>query len=212
MPVWQSIYEELRDQNFEIIFVAQDTDGPKADALYEQANVTYTAIVDTTHKISSLYNFVNVPSGAWIDEEGKIVRINEGTYAKKHGNIGTDDYVIALRDWIANGKDSQYVWDEDKVAEKIKGRDAKEAKGEPAFKLANYFFLNGKEEKAQEYWVLAQELEPDNINYLRQGKAVTEEGSAGAAFFQKVQEFRQRGKDYYEPLELEEEPQEEEKK
>jgi hypothetical protein len=41
-------------------------------------------VVDEDHIISSAFNFVNVPSAAWIDEEGKIVRIDEGTYAKTH--------------------------------------------------------------------------------------------------------------------------------
>jgi hypothetical protein len=39
-------------------------------------------VVDENHLISSVFNFVNVPSAAWIDEDGKIVRIDEGTYSK----------------------------------------------------------------------------------------------------------------------------------
>ena len=80
MPVWQSIYEELKDKNFEIISAAQDTGGEAAAGkIFEDANVTYASIIDVDHAISSLYNLVNVPSAVWVDEEGRIVRINEGT-------------------------------------------------------------------------------------------------------------------------------------
>ncbi len=206
MPVWQSIYDELKDQNIEFILAAQDTGGKAAaDKFYQDANVTYTAIIDVNHTISSLYNFVNVPSGAWIDEEGKIVRINEGTYAKTHmgGRIGTDEYVPAIRDWVANGANSKYVWDADKVASKIQTRVAENEKADPAFKLGNYFHTNGNNEKAVVYWGMARELNPDNINYMRQDLSFTEEGSSGATFREKVGEFQSKGKSYYEDLELE---------
>jgi len=44
----------------------------------------------------------------------------------------------------------------------------------------------------------------DNINYFRQDLSFTEEGSAGATFMKKYQEFQSRGKDYYDSLDLEE--------
>jgi len=115
--VWQSIYEELKSENFEIISVAQDTGGEEAAGyIFDDANVSYTAIIDVNHQISSLYNLVNVPSGVWIDEQGKIMRINEGTYAKEHmnGAWGTNDYVPIVRDWVAKGADSEHVWDRSK--------------------------------------------------------------------------------------------------
>ena len=85
MPVWQSIYEELKGKNLEIISAAQDTGGEAAAGpIFDAAGVTYTAIIDTKHTISTLYNLVNVPSGVMIDEQGRVVRINEGSYAQKH--------------------------------------------------------------------------------------------------------------------------------
>jgi hypothetical protein len=61
--------------------------------------------------VSSAFNFVNVPSAAWIDEQGCIVRIDEGTYSKVHElgvgdqtiSFGTDVYEPALKDWVVNG-------------------------------------------------------------------------------------------------------------
>ena len=102
MPVWQVIYDELKaeDGNFEIISIAQDTGGEDAAGpIFDAADVTYTSLIDVNHLISSLYNLVNVPSGVWIDEEGRIARINEGTYAQEHfnGAFGTNEYVPIVR-------------------------------------------------------------------------------------------------------------------
>ncbi len=212
MPVWQSLYEELKDQNFEIISAAQDSGGAEAaDSFFANANVTYTAIIDEKHRISSLYNFVNVPSAAWIDEEGKIVRINEGTYAREHVfgtnfKFGTDDYAPAVRDWVAKGADSQFVWDAQRVSEKIKQRTPEAERAEPAFKLSTFFLASNNQDKADEYSRMAQELSPDNINYFRQDLSFTAEGSSGATFAAKTAALAAEGKDYYAPLELEATP------
>ena len=108
MPVWQRIYEEINDPDFVIICAAQDTGGEAAAGpIFDAANPTYIQVVDENHQISSAFNFVNVPSAAWIDEEGRIVRIDEGTYAKIHAigegeqaiTFGNDVYEPALKDW-----------------------------------------------------------------------------------------------------------------
>lgn len=202
--MWQSVYQELKHHNFEIIAAAQDVGGKQAaDIYYADAKVTYKAIIDSSHTISSLYNFVNVPSAVWIDETGKIVRINEGTFAKDYKLYGTDDYVPALKDWVINGTQSKYVWSERQVATKIKSRSADQEKAEPAFKLGSYFHGQGNPEKAAHYWQMAQELSPNNINYFRQELSFTEEGSGGFSFLKKVVAMVFKGHDYYQPLELE---------
>ena len=62
--------------------MAQDTGGEEAAGeFYDAASASYTTLIDVGHTVSSLYNMTNVPTGVWIDEEGQIVRINEGTYA-----------------------------------------------------------------------------------------------------------------------------------
>lgn len=203
VPSWDVVYKELKEHNFEVILVAEDTGGmAAAGKYYEDADVTFTALIDETHKISSLYNFVNVPSGAWIDEKGKIVRINEGTYAAKHGSIGTDDYSPAVRDWVMNGEKSQYVWNTKQVAEHIKPRSDDAERADPAFKLGLYFFANDDREHADIYWKMAQGLSPDNINYFRQDLFFTEEGSFGKTYMDKRKEIIDSGKTYYTPLEL----------
>lgn len=204
MPVWQSIYEEIDDENFVIISAAQDTGGEgAAGGVFDAAKVTYTAIIDVDHTISSLYNFVNVPSGVWIDEEGRIVRWNEGTYAAQHklGTIefGSDLYVPALKDWLAKGADSEYVWTPEEVAAHIIPRTDDAEKAEPTFKLGVYFQQQGDEERANKYWEESQRLNPDSWNFHRQDWSFTP-SEAGANWLKKVQTLGD--KPYYQPMDL----------
>ena len=206
MPVWQSIYEELNDDSFEIISVAQDSGGEEAAGfIFDDAEVTYTSIIDVNHHISALYNLLNVPSGVWIDENGQIARINEGTYATTHydGAFGNDDYVPIVRDWVAKGADSAYVWDRDKVKESIFLRSDEAELAAPAFRLGSYYFNQDNDAKAEKYWTIAQELDPNSWNYLRQDLQYEEGGSAGPEWRERRDRIEGAGGSYYAPLEIE---------
>ena len=161
-------------------------------------------MIDETHKISSLYNLVNVPSGVWVDEEGRIVRINEGTYAEVHRigtfEFGRDDYAPAVRDWVARGADSAYVWSAETVREKIRRRTPDEALAEPTFKLGAYFFARDDETRARRYWKEAERLFPDSWNYHRQDWSFTADGSSGEQYREKRSGLGDTP--YYAPLDL----------
>ena len=211
MPVWQHIYEEINDPNFVILCVAEDTGGEAvAGPIFDAANPTYIQIVDTDHIISSAFNFVNVPSAAWIDEEGRIVRIDEGTYAKIHElgdetrsiTFGNDVYAPALRDWVAKGEKSEYVQSVETVIGNIRELSFENQKADAAFRLANLFREHGLSEKAEEYWDLAQKLNPDSVNFFRQNLTLSEEGSAGETFMKRRGEYESQKKDYYRPLDM----------
>lgn len=211
MPVWQRINEEINDPNFVIISVAEDTGGEAvAGPIFDAANPTYVQIIDEDHIISSAFNFVNVPSAAWIDETGRIVRIDEGTYAKSYElgegdqkiQFGTDAYAPAVKDWAAKGAESRYVQSAEAVTGNIRRFSADEQKADAAFRLANLFRSHGKPDKAEHYWNLAQTLNPDSINFFRQNLTLSEEGSAGETFRKLRGEYEAQGKDYYRPLDL----------
>jgi len=208
VAAWQPIYAELKAKNFEILSFAEDTAGEAAAGpILDAAKPTYTTVIDTKHVISQLYNFVNVPSAAWIDEQGRIVRINEGAYAKTHElsaamTIGTDAYTPALRDWVTNGAKSKYVWSSQKVAKKIRKKTSDEAKAEAVFQLGTYFFDRSDRAKADTYWNRAQSLFPESWNMHRQDWSITEPANAGANWRTKRQRMEAEGTVYYEDLEL----------
>jgi hypothetical protein len=169
---------------------------------YAAAKATYTTLVDTTHLVTELYNLVNVPSAIWVDEEGRVARINEGTYSRviKLGNasIGTDEYLPAVLDWVAHGKQSQYVWSPDEMKKRIRQSTTDEALADPTFKLGVYFYERDKE-LARKYWEKAQALAPDNWNYHRQDWNLTE-GLAGPKY--RAKRGALGDKPYYAPFDL----------
>jgi alkyl hydroperoxide reductase subunit AhpC len=62
LPGWQKLYSELKDRNFEIVSVSQDTGGVKdAGKWIEAAKPEFTVLIDTQHLVTRLYNMVNVP-------------------------------------------------------------------------------------------------------------------------------------------------------
>ncbi len=211
MPVWQRILEDISDPNFVIISAAEDTGGEAvAGPIFDAANPTYVQVVDENHIISSAFHFVNVPSAAWVNEEGRIVRIDEGTYAKLHEigdgdqkfQFGTDAYAPAVKDWAAKGAASEYVQPPDAVTGNIRELSADQKRADAAFVLGNLFRQHGRKEKAERYWNLARSLNPDSINFFRQNLTLSEEGSAGETFLKLRDEYVRQGKDYYRPLDL----------
>jgi len=210
--VWQHVYEEINDPDFVLLCVAEDTGGEAvAGPIFDAANPTYIQIIDEDHIISSAFNFVNVPSSVWIDEEGKIVRIDEGSYSKIHTigegeqaiTFGNDVYTPALKDWVVKGADSEFVQSAATVTDNIRDHSEGQQKADAAFRLGNLFRTHGQKEKAEHYWGLAQQLNPDSINFIRQNLTLSEEGSAGETFRKVMGEYISTGKDWYRPLDLE---------
>lgn len=211
VPVWQHVYEEINDPNFVLICVAEDTGGEAvAGPIFDAANPTYVQVVDENHAVSSAFNFVNVPSSAWIDESGRIVRIDEGTYSKVHSigegdaaiTFGNDVYTPALKDWVAKGAGSQYVQSTATVTSNIRAHSADQQKADAAFRLANLFRAHGHAKKADRYWELAQSLNPDSVNFIRQNLTLSDEGSAGDKFREMMGRYVSEGRDYYRPLDI----------
>ncbi len=201
---WQKIYEELKDKNFEIVAAAQDSDGEAAAGKsYDRAKATYTTLIDPEHTVSSLYQMVNVPSGVWIDEQGKIVRPAEVAYSTKVAllsiKVDGDKYVAALRDWVNNGDKSAYALPPAQLQERLAPRSEAAALADANFKLGVYFHQQKDDARADEYFAEAQRLQPDDWNYHRQQWSFGKE-----ALKRWGEKFRAlNGKEYYEPLKIE---------
>jgi tetratricopeptide (TPR) repeat protein len=149
---------------------------------------------------------VNVPSGVWIDERGRVVRPAEpawtstrtDTYGGKALEIEGELYVAALRDWVTNGERSQYVLSDEEFARRVKPRSAAELEAEATFKLAVWFQQDGRAELAAKYFERAQALNPDDWNYYRQAWSFTPQ-EAGRKWLEK---FLKQPERYYPKLEL----------
>jgi hypothetical protein len=178
------VYAELNERNFEIIAAAQDTGGEAAAGpWYDAANATFTMLVDPKHTVSSLFQFVNVPMGVWIDEQGRVVRPAEPAWTStrtdvfggKPIEIEGEQYVAALRDWVAHGNQSRYVLSDEEFARRVKPRSPAEREAEASFKLAVWLQQAGHAELAAKSFEHAQALHPDDWNYHRQQWSFTGE-------------------------------------
>ena len=206
------MYESIGPDRFELISVAQDSGGPEAvGKWFDRASPTYRCVVDPTHQISSLFGWVNVPSAAWIDEDGRIVRSNEGVYPAEMTigfglgkvRVGDTAFAQATRDWIERGADSEHVWSSMELAERLKPVDDDTLLAEATFKLALHFEAVGDSERALRHFAAAQHLAPDNWNYLRQGW--THKGTVYASLqvLKRTKDLRKNSdKSFYDPMGL----------
>jgi hypothetical protein len=163
--------------------------------------------VDAKHTVSSVFQFINVPMGVWIDERGRIVRPAEPAWTTSRTDvfggkplvIEGDEYVAALRDWVTNGDKSRYVLSDDEFARRVKPRSADEMEADASFKLAVWFQQAGKRQLAARYFARAQQLNPDDWNYHRQEWSFTPE-EAGRKWMEKFQKLEAP---YYPKIEME---------
>ena len=187
--------------------MAQDTGGEAAAGKwYDAAKATYTTLVDAKHAVSSAFQFVNVPTGVWIDERGKVVRPGEpawttsrtSTYGGKALVTEGEEYVAALRDWVANGERSAYALSDEAFTARVKRRSDKEMEADASFAMAVWFYQASNMPSAKKYFEHAQALNPDDWNYHRQEWSFTPK-EAGKKWMEK---FQKLDTPYYPKLDL----------
>jgi tetratricopeptide (TPR) repeat protein len=228
LPGWQAIYQQLKDKNFEIISVAQDTGGAKdagpwIDPLHyleakpglpketiETARkigpLGYTVLIDEKHLVSKLYNMVNVPTGVWINEKGRIVRPNEVAFVddrfKNFSGLDSAPYLSALKDWVERGEKSAYVMSEDRLREKLAAQDPSLAMAAAEFGLGEQLYKSGHAAEAIPHFKEAQRLNPRSWSYKRQAWALSDaKRDYGTSFREEVDKIG-GSKVYYTPPDL----------
>jgi tetratricopeptide (TPR) repeat protein len=196
----------LRDKNFEIISVAQDTGGAKdAGPWIAAAKPQFTALIDERQIVTQKYHMVNVPTAVWIDERGRIVRPNEVAFIddrfKSFTNLESAQYIDAIRDWAARGAKSIYALSEAELKARLKPVNDDRLQADAEFALGEYLFKQGKGADAIPHIKEAQRLDPDNWNYKRQARALSDaDRDYGTNFRKEVEKLN--GKPYYEPRKL----------
>jgi tetratricopeptide (TPR) repeat protein len=206
LPGWQKLYQELKDKNFEIVSIAQDTGGARdAGPWITREKLDYTVLIDEKHAVTQRYGMVNVPTAVWINEQGRIVRPSEVAYVddryKAFHHIDAAPYLEAIRDWAQNGDRSRYVFSEEEMKQRLKTSNPERAQADAEFALAEYLYKKGFGAEAIAHFKEAQRLAPDNWNYKRQAWALSDaERDYGTTFMNEVKKLN--GKPYYEPRRL----------
>ncbi len=196
----------MKDKNFEIVSIAQDTGGARdAGPWITAAKPEYTVLIDTKHLVTRLYNMVNVPTAVWINEEGRIVRPNEVAYVDNRftslHRLEAAPYLDALRDWLAKGEESVFAMSEKELKAQMAEQNTDWALAAAEFGLAEYLYRKGEQVASIKHYKEAQRLNPDNWNYKRQAWALSDaERDYGTSFQKEVQKLG--GKPYYAPRKL----------
>ena len=206
MPGWQTLYTELKDKNFVILSIAQDTGGSKdAGPWITKTRLDYPVLIDEKHLVTRLYDMVNVPTAVWIDEKGRIVRPNEVAYVDNrykalHG-LEAAPFIDGIRDWVKNGTKSAFVLSETELRARLTAQKPEHAQAAAEFALGEYLYRSGKGEDAIAHYKEAQRLNPESWNYKRQAWALGDaEKDYGTNFGKEVQKLN--GKPYYAPRKL----------
>jgi AhpC/TSA family/Tetratricopeptide repeat len=218
LPVWQSIYADLKDRNLAIIAVAMDN-AEAARPWIEAATPTYPCLIDRDHHVADLYNMVNVPQATWIDEAGRIVRPPENagsSDAFRHMNRATKQmsadqlaererikstYVAALRDWVLKGSASEFAYDPASARARLRVPDEGVATAHVHFRLARHLLRAGNSDEAARHFAEASRLHPDSWNIWRQAAQKDATGlAAGPAFWARVDALGDRP--YHRPIDM----------
>lgn len=217
MPVWQHLYDELKDKGFMVVAVAEESRGADhARPWIEQAKSSYWQLIDSEHRLSDLYNLVNVPQAIWIDEEGRIARPPETAGSTDHfrrmdlktRTMSPEDqaerlaarqvYLDAVREWVLTGK---HAMGSDSARAALPRVTPEIAEARARFRLGVWLRLRGRTAEGDRQMAEASRLHPESWSMWRQAADLDEVGKAsGPEFWTRVQALGD--KPYYPPPKL----------
>jgi len=184
-----------------VITVALDKCADDPRPFIEAAAPSHPSLIDAEHRVADLYRIVNVPTGVWINEHGRIARPSDvafgnDTFKDMHG-IESGPHLNALRAWVTNGTlpfDAGTLND----LQRLPTPDEQSARTE--FALAWYLHQTGKSEAAERHFVRAGELAPHDFTIRRGSMPIRGLDPMGPPFFEMYTQWADAGKPYYEPL------------
>ncbi len=153
----------------------------------------YPCLIDEEHVVGALYGITNVPMAVWIDEHGTIVRPAEpaghSDYFRRKdydtGVIPDEDiavlqsnrtvYFEAVRDWVENGDQSEYVLSADEVRRRLRVPSERDVRAAAHARIGRHLFREGEVEAAKRHFRAAVDLCPENWSYRRQSMVLDPE-------------------------------------
>jgi hypothetical protein len=215
--VWQQLYAELKDNNFMIVAVAEESRGAEhARQWIEAAKSGYWQLIDTEHRLEDLYNLVNVPQAIWIDEQGRIARPPENAGSTDHfrrmdlktRTMSPEDqaarlaareaYLQAVRDWVRTGK---HALSADAARLHLPKVTPQIAEARARFRLGVWLHANGRTAEGDRQMEEASKLHPESWSLWRQAADLDQVGKAsGPEFWARVKALGDKA--YYPPPKL----------
>ncbi len=215
--MWQALYDELKDKGFMVVAVAEESRGAEhARPWIEQAKSTYWQLIDADHRLSDLYNLVNVPQAIWIDEQGRIVRPPETAGSTDHfrrmnletRTMSPEDqaarlavrqaYLDAVRAWVTTGR---HALPAEEARAGLPRVTAEIAEAHARFRLGVWLRAHGDPAEGDRQMNTASALHPESWSMWRQAADLDEVGKAsGPDFWKRVRALGD--KPYYPPAKI----------
>jgi hypothetical protein len=154
--------------------IACDAKGAAAvEPFITAAHQQHPSLLDEMLQVAELYDVRNVPSIFWIDENGRMVRANDPVYAQRRNRdtgevTANQEYLDALRNWVAQGAASAYVMDESRLRARLPDLEFDDVSAAASFHLGTYLALQGHPDDALIHFKQAHALRPENWTYKRQ--------------------------------------------
>ncbi len=200
--MWQALQTELADPTFQVLAVALDRSAEDVRPFAEAAGATYPILVDSEHVVADLYRIINVPTGLWIDERGRIVRPNDAvfgndTFAHMTG-VASGPHLDALRAWVKTGA-LPFGSDADVRARQVLPT-ADEQRARAEYTLAWFLHRQGRTEAAERHFLRAGELAPHDWTIRRGSMPIRGLDPMGEALMPLWNEWVAAGLPYYPPM------------
>jgi len=157
-----------------VLTIACDAKGSAAvEPFIAAAHQQHPSLLDEKLQVAELYDVRNVPAIFWIDERGRMIRANDPVYAQRRNRESGEvtlnqEYLDAVRDWVANGAKSAYVMDEKRLDSRLPDLEFDDVSAAASFHLGTYLALHGHPEDALVHFKRAHALRPENWTYKRQ--------------------------------------------
>jgi len=195
------MYEELKDDGFMVITVALDKSPEEAKPWIDLANPTHPSLIDTRHLLADLYNMVNVPTIVWIDEDGMIVRPNDVAFGDntwiEYTGLDAETHKATLRTWVKTG---EIAFNQNRARELQALPSASRQEARAEFALAQWLWEASRFDAANQHFVRAGELAPEDFTIRRGSMPMRNIDPMGEKFFEMRGEWDKAGHDYYLPL------------
>ena len=157
-----------------MVTIACDAKGSAAvEPFITAAGQQHPSLLDEKLRVAELYDVRNVPSIFWIDESGRMVRANDPVYAlRRNRETGestiNEEYLNAVRDWVANGAQSAFLMDEGRLDSRLPDLEFDDVAAAASFQLGTYLALHDHPDDALVHFKRAHALRPENWTYKRQ--------------------------------------------
>jgi hypothetical protein len=208
------------------VTVALETRGwAEARGWIEAAKPAHPSLLDAEHELGRAFGVVNVPTGLWIDEEGRLVRPPEPAFpgspayrdqplpdtvsprmrevlseARKLNQEG-DRYVAALRDWVARGGASRFVLAPTEVTRRMGDRSSEACLSRAHFELARHLHGLGRDDLAVPHFKTAHRLSPTDWAQKRQAWSLVDRTQSPNSVYETgwLEDVRAAGAETYYP-------------